>query len=156
MSFGCEFFVGTLVERLLEDLSFPAKILAVQPSNHYRLTYLDDGNVEDNVPGDELRAPSPKDLLKYETLIAPEKPSMIVAKAGGVPPLLVGKDSKTLDPDSVANLTMPKVLLHDELYNAESKNDDNSASDSASVLNGEAGIAVPRGGGLRALRALRK
>jgi len=35
MSFGCDFFVGDCVERELEGMYFPARILAVQPSNKY-------------------------------------------------------------------------------------------------------------------------
>jgi len=169
MSFSCsEYFVGDLVERELEGMYFPARILAVQPSDKYRITFLDDGNVEDNVPGGDLRRPEDKE--KLERMVAPEKKKMILAPASNIPPTLYGrKESKGEDreDEGVANLEQPKVLNHDELRNedtgvrveVEAKGidpGDENVEDEAIMLNGEAGIALPRGGGLKALRALRK
>ena len=162
MSFGCDFFVGDVVERELESMHFPARVLAVQPSNKYRITYIDDGNTEDNVPGDQLR--KPKNANELEKIEAPEKPAMIVAPASNIPPTLYGRESKE-GGISVANLNQPKVFNHEEMRNkdvgvkVEAKGIDDGGDDvkdSRLTLNGEAGIALPRGGGLKALRALRK
>jgi hypothetical protein len=43
-----------LCYRLIDSTRFPAKILAVQPNNRYRVLFLDDGGVEDGVEGEEL------------------------------------------------------------------------------------------------------
>jgi len=91
---------------------------------------------------------------------------MIVAPASNIPPQLYAKGgAKDTDDDDVANLDQPKVYNHDEHRNddvgvrVEAKGVDTGVGDvgeEAFTLKGGAGIALPGGGGLKALRALRK
>ena len=43
-----------LCYRLIDGMKFPAKILAVQPNDRYRIQFLDDNGVEDGVDGGEV------------------------------------------------------------------------------------------------------
>ncbi|GMH66381.1 hypothetical protein TrRE_jg6851, partial [Triparma retinervis] len=52
-----DYNVGQSLLRLIDSCPFPCVVLAVQPSNSYRVRYLDDGNIEDRVRGGELEVP---------------------------------------------------------------------------------------------------
>lgn len=121
---------GDLIDRNIEGQWFGAVIENVDIKNKYfTVRYLDDGNVEENVPSDEIRASisptaSANTTGKRETLLKP--------LAG-----LVEDDSES------RNEHQPTVILHSD-----------TESENAIIINGaENRLAV--GGGLRALRYLK-
>ena len=72
-----DYNVGQHLFRSIDSIPFPCVVLAVQPNNSYRVRYLDDGNIEDRVGGEELERP-PKGW-KWEGEIK-DKPDVITAE----------------------------------------------------------------------------
>lgn len=138
---------GAIVERFIEGTGFLAEILSIDTiQQEVSIRYLDDDNIEHNVPLDDVRetqevAPSPRRSNK-DTLPKP----------------LIG----LLDDDSDLRLAhRPTVIIHHDdetgIFNITYKKFFCNVlmKDKAVILHGsEKSLAV--GGGLRALRYLRK
>jgi hypothetical protein len=169
MSFGCTYTVDQILIRTLEGLTFPCKVLAVQPGKKYRVKYFDDGNVEDLVEEDDLVLPDRDTLdgLKGEDVM-PERRIMPVAPAGEIPPGLAvefmgavedggvkvivhGEDDVLMSPIPVSRATKGEEKGCDMEDEEERKEGDGHGG-----YGGDVGDNAVRGGGLRALRALRK
>ena len=144
------FAVNDRVLRDIDGMDFPAVVLAVQPNDRYRVEYLDDGNMEDMVPASELKkAPSGMSL--------PSKPPervQRVAPGTDIPPALLLASEKR-EEERKHSEQQPRVVVHGTEEDDELDGEGEvKTGDSSYVLNG--GGALPRGGGLKALRALRK
>lgn len=139
MSMKSKFQQGDIVIRELEGIEYRAKIEKVYKSTKLQclvanVIFLDDGNVEEEVPLDELLFPktrdtgavlSPTKSKRSDTLLRP----------------LLGLVEDDYD---VRNNMIPTVLLHENLN-----------TDEAIILNG-AENKLAAGGGFRALRYLKK
>ena len=149
MSFGCRYNVDTILIRDIEGLEFPCRVLAVQPGRCYRVKYLDDGNVEDHVDETDLAVPS-KELLSTLPKEAPEKRVIPVAPAGEIPP---GLTPAYMSGEVVDNGVT--VVVHgedDALLSPIAKKGEGKEEEKGDDVD----VSAVRGGGLRALRGLRK
>lgn len=124
--------VRDVVYRSIEGLQFAAEIIKVY-KGFVDLKYLDDGNIEEKVPLDEVERTSSS---MYKSQMAESKSS----KGDTLPRPLAGLVE---DDYEIRNNIKPVVLIHD------SQN-----ADEAIVLNG-AENKLAAGGGLRALRYLK-
>mmetsp|Transcript_9456 Transcript_9456/g.17201 ORF Transcript_9456/g.17201 Transcript_9456/m.17201 type:complete len:158 (-) Transcript_9456:57-530(-) len=140
MSFGCEYAVGQKLLRLIDGMEFPCQVLSVQPGNCYRVKYLDDLNVEDKVPASELNhAPE-----GYAFPEAPEERIIRVAPVGDEMPIdIIGSSGEAVDDPGVT------VVVHGE------DDDEGKKEEVKDDINVDE-VKVIRGGGIRALRAMRK
>lgn len=133
------FAVGSLVEREIDGMWFPAVVEGADAHHGaYALRYCDDGNEEEDVPGGELRRAHSRPVSEAAGAMRAAKER----RAAVVPTLLSGLVSEE-DVEIVE--CNPRVIKH-------GVNDDARAT--AFVLEGNQGVAM--GGGLRALRSLRK
>jgi hypothetical protein len=134
--------VGSLVEREIDGYWYPAKIESidndVEDKNvYYTIRYLDDSKLEVNVPADEIRQHFEEihiDTLRKQCADAEVKHSLQKPLKG-----LVEDDSKE------RSSHMPTVVIH---------NNQNEQEDAICLKGAENKLAA--GGGLRALRYLRK
>uniref|UniRef100_A0A7S1TVG1 Tudor domain-containing protein n=1 Tax=Phaeomonas parva TaxID=124430 RepID=A0A7S1TVG1_9STRA len=131
--------VGAVVEREIDGLWFPARIIRGTFGELFDVEYLDDGNVETDVPRAELRPANVNDLDLEAATAKAEAASQAALK---VPEVL-----RNIVPQEEIEIIecQPKVVRH-------GVNDDTRAT--ALVLGAEQGVA--HGGGLRALRSLRR
>ena len=151
-------FEGDIVERCIEGIVFEARITSVNKREKIvNIQYLDDGNFEDEVPFSEihLRADSDSKSMSID-----DRLQKVVSKKETLMKPLAG----LVDDDfELRNQLKPTVILHDDddLAEYDDSNDkinctNKSASvDKSVVLNG-AENKLAAGGGLRALRYLRK
>lgn len=126
---------GEIVLRCIEGMVFTATIIEVNRKDELVvLQYLDDGNIENAVSFDEIQQISSKDK-NYDTEITS------YSKIETLPRPLAGLVED--DYESRKNHT-PTVFIHE-----------NAEGDAAIILNG-AENRLAAGGGLRALRYLKK
>jgi hypothetical protein len=167
------FAVGDAILRDIDGMAFPARILAVQPNDKYRIEYLDDGNMEDMVPSYEM-SKAPEDMSL--PLTAPERKQRVAQGTEISAALLFNVDKEA---EEAKHLEVPKVTLHgteedDEHYYSDDDDGGGGGGEGKDERRGKGGKrtggsgsgaamyviggdqAVPRGGGLKALRALRK
>lgn len=97
MSFGCQHSVGDLLSRYIDGVPFPCVVLSLQPSNRYRLLYLDDLATEDCVAGGEVGRMD--DVAQREWREKMERPEwkerqkvVRQARVGDFPPGIVVKE----------------------------------------------------------------
>jgi hypothetical protein len=126
--------IGTYVERDIEGIWFAASVIEYNAvEDTVTLRYVDDDNVEEGVPLDEVRLASQHDELKSEAKTS-ERTKRPAAKA------LEGMEE---DDSEERNRIVPQVTVHQSVE-----------SERAIIINGaENKLAV--GGGLRALRYLK-
>lgn len=133
--------IGSRVERCLEGTYFLAVVQELYPKLHEaKLCYLDDGNVEDDVPLSDLRLADELDLSCCTQAEAKESQQQPQRKETLSKPLagLVDDDSEQ------RSNNIPTVTVHASADTEE-----------AIILNG-AENKLAAGGGLRALRFLRE
>lgn len=128
-----KFVIGDKVKREIEGQMFGAVVERLR-GNYVDIRYFDDGNLEANVPVDEIRFASEND-----------DPDLISPRSGdsgksGLPRPLVGLIE---DDYETRKAQLPTVVVHEE-----------NQSDGVIVLNG-AENKLAAGGGLRALRYLK-
>mmetsp|Transcript_22435 Transcript_22435/g.30730 ORF Transcript_22435/g.30730 Transcript_22435/m.30730 type:complete len:143 (-) Transcript_22435:134-562(-) len=133
---------GDIIERYLEGMWFRASVQSVnQKEKCLSVKYLDDGNIENNIPFDETRissssSPTPSSGREYQSsILSPSKRDNLLRPLAG----LVEDDYET------RNKHQPTIFLHTH----------NSNDQGAIILNG-AENELAAGGGLRALRYLKK
>jgi hypothetical protein len=131
---------GDVVLRSIEGMTFIAKVLDVSKRNAVvNLQYLDDGNIEEDVPFDEicLRNAESKDHMDYEVPLTGKVETLAKPLLG-----LVEDDCEA------RKKHQPTIFIH------ESKQE-NEEEKAAIILHG-AENKLAAGGGLRALRYLKK
>jgi hypothetical protein len=139
---------GDRVERLLEGSWFLAKVQHVDyKEDCVTLQYLDDDNVEDSVPFSEVRKCAKSECKDNDGETKWDDESK-ENKKNTIKTLLRPLAGLVDDDYEVRNKMQPKVFLH------EAQTLDESTDDSI-ILNG-AENRLAAGGGLRALRYLRK
>ena len=128
---------GILVERKIDDIRFLAKIENVDSKNEtVTLQYIDDGNVEDSVPFNEvLMIADSKNCSSSSQKETKQHQSISLSK-----PLAGLVD----DDYEVRNKLMPVIVLHGN----------REQNDNAIIMN-SAENKLAAGGGLRALRYLK-
>jgi hypothetical protein len=126
---------GTCVERYIEGVWFNACVIEYNPvEDSVTLKYVDDGNIEEDVPLDEVRLTESCHLTNTSEPKLPERKAPIAKSMEG----LEDDDSEQ------RNSTLPQVTVHQDVE-----------SENAIIINGaEEKLAV--GGGLRALRYLKR
>ena len=127
---------GSLVERIIDGMWFVAIIEAIDESHcEVKLRYVDDGNIEERVPFDEVREHRSSSGVPVEFHSqSPTAQNTLLKPLAG----LIEDDSEQ------RRAHRPTVVIHS-----------NADSEEAIILNGaENRLAV--GGGLRALRYLKK
>mmetsp|Transcript_23902 Transcript_23902/g.26165 ORF Transcript_23902/g.26165 Transcript_23902/m.26165 type:complete len:137 (+) Transcript_23902:53-463(+) len=127
--------VGDVIERSIEGMWFSAVIEKYSASNQtVDVKYLDDGNVEKEVPISEIRKAKEKNPIPGNENIRNQQRSTLPRPLAGL----------VEDDYDVRNSIKPTVFVHET-----------SSVDEAIILNG-AENRLAAGGGLRALRYLKK
>ena len=138
------FQVGNLVERAIDGMWFLANVEFYDDYNQeLRLRYIDDGNVEERVPVDEVRINNDKYNNNYDSNGNYEnsEPVRFISKGETLLKPLAG----LIEDDAIERRAhRPTVIMHSSTDTEE-----------AIILNG-AENRLAAGGGLRALRYLRK
>lgn len=125
--------VGTRVTRDLEGMDFPACISADKGDGSYDIVYTDDGNTEEDVPGDELRL---DENAGGETVVAESKEALMknwLSPAKSPNKNTAGFDILN-DFNSTQNLNAlkaPKVIIH-QIEHANSPAQQDSPGDGRS------------------------
>eukprot|EP00607_Mallomonas_marina_P001112 CAMPEP_0182430306 /NCGR_PEP_ID=MMETSP1167-20130531/39283_1 /TAXON_ID=2988 /ORGANISM="Mallomonas Sp, Strain CCMP3275" /LENGTH=158 /DNA_ID=CAMNT_0024615247 /DNA_START=203 /DNA_END=679 /DNA_ORIENTATION=- len=119
--------VGCIIERTIEGCWFIAEVMSINEDS-LTIRYLDDGNVEDMVPFDEIR------LTNVDKKTCTQKRDTLPKPLQG----LVEDDSE------IRHNHQPTVVVHHDMD-----------TERAIIINGEE-RQLAAGGGLRALRYLRK
>mmetsp|Transcript_2113 Transcript_2113/g.4574 ORF Transcript_2113/g.4574 Transcript_2113/m.4574 type:complete len:188 (+) Transcript_2113:251-814(+) len=131
---------GTMVQRDIDGMWFPARILSMSGGGaggggSYDVEYLDDGKTEHGVPSHELRITTEAN----EDEPRPSQPAPLALPLEG----LLGYTTE----DAAAPTKTPRAIVH-------TQNDDTAAA-TVFVVDGSQS-AVPRGGGIRSIRFLRQ
>lgn len=134
---------GDLVERYIEGSWFLGRIEAVNYKlKHASIRYLDDHNIEDEIPYSELRKAEHSEAKSQDEAKSEGKENKDTIKT--LPRPLAG----LVDDDyETRNKMKTKVIVHEDAKDAD--------TDETIILNG-AENRLAAGGGLRALRYLRK
>mmetsp|Transcript_8751 Transcript_8751/g.33003 ORF Transcript_8751/g.33003 Transcript_8751/m.33003 type:complete len:134 (+) Transcript_8751:171-572(+) len=123
---------GCVVERVLDDAWFPARILSCTFDKLFDVEYLDDGKIERDVPAEDLRMASKDAKLEKRDEKTEDTTSALLKH------LLPHEETKVIE-------CTPKVIRY-------GVNDDTKAT--ALILGPQEDVA--HGGGLRALRTLKR
>mmetsp|Transcript_32041 Transcript_32041/g.55128 ORF Transcript_32041/g.55128 Transcript_32041/m.55128 type:complete len:188 (-) Transcript_32041:107-670(-) len=130
---------GTMVQRDIDGMWFPARILSIGTNAvgelSYDIEYLDDGNTEHTVPSYELRIATAANSDEPP----PSLPAPLPLPLEG----LLGYAQE----DTSAPAKTPRAIVH-------TQNDDTAAA-TVFVVDGSQS-SVPRGGGVRSIRFLRQ
>lgn len=130
---------GTLVDRDIDGMWFPARILKAK-SRSYDVEYLDDGNTEQGVGWDELRLANGA----RDDKLAPAAPLKLPLEN-----LILGGLGK----DDPAEVKTPRAIVHNTpRTRGPFENDEAEAN--AFVVNGD-NSQIALGGGVRGIRFLR-
>lgn len=128
------FTKGEIIQRHLEGMEFVAEILSISAkTSHVTVRYLDDGNIEEDVDIDDISKYSGEAKSNDPPNFGRNKSSQMKPLAGLVE-----------DDHEIRKKCQPVITVHQC-----------STEDGAILLNG-AENKVAAGGGLRALRYLRK
>jgi hypothetical protein len=131
---------GDVVVRNIEGMEFEARVLEVnQKSATVTLEYLDDGNTESDVPFDEIQ-----EIIEGKSDSISQSMSKNGRKIETLAKPLFGLVE---DDHEIRKNHQPKVVIHEVLGEDDGK--------AAIILNG-AENKLAAGGGLRALRYLKK
>jgi hypothetical protein len=160
---------GDDVERCIEGLWFLARVLSVNfKEENAKLQYIDDNNVEEAVPFEDLRPIAPGSSSSgssSDSKHSENRDSKNSSDSKGFPSSSASAASKEVqrslmkplaglvDDDFEARAKIqPKVYIHDSKGSKDAE--DESLEDSSIILNG-AENRLAAGGGLRAIRGLR-
>jgi len=107
-----EWRVGTRVIRELEGIDFPACVTVSHGHGLYDIVYTDDGNVEEEIHGDELRLD--ENAGGENTVVASEQAlKKNWMQPAGTPPRKTGQRGVLADfGDNLNALKVPRVIIH--------------------------------------------